>query len=121
MVKLRTPCKCNKGHFNYLHYNVNNGYVKDVRFSYPFCECLDVTAYNPCGEDELWTGLTDIAGDDIYEGDIIAIDSMGLKPIGHVEWYHAGFIVETKEGHDPITNPMMYKIIGNIHEGVING
>jgi hypothetical protein len=101
-----------------LYYNVNNGYVKDVRFAYPFCECLDVTVYKPCGDDELCIRLPDIDGDDIYEGDIITTDGMNLKPIGSVEWYHSGFMIKTKEGYSTITNTVIYKIIGNIHEGV---
>jgi len=117
-IKLRTPVKCDKGHFNYLYYSVTNGYVKDVRYAYPLCDCKNAEAYKQCCDDELWTGLKDIENTDIYENDIIAIDGMKLTPMGTVKWYHAGFIIETKEGHSIITNPIIYKIIGNIHEGV---
>lgn len=80
-IKVRTPVKCSKGHFNYLYYSVANGYVKDVRFAYPLCECDNAEAYKPCGDDELWTGLRDKNIVDIYENDILITQDGDEFPI----------------------------------------
>ena len=128
MIKLRTPCKCNKGHFNYLYYNVNNGYVKDTRFSYPFCECNNVDFYKQCGDDEQWIGLYDKNDKEIYEKDITR-DFNSVRNV--VIFYLGGFCFDLASYHKVIYygNYDFFKwddkgksdnieIIGNIHEGV---
>lgn len=126
-IKLRTPVKCDKGHFNYLYYSVTNGYVKDVRFAYPLCECNNAEGYKPCGDDELWTGLTDLGDKNIYEGDYVkVIDSLKWMsdPIAGIIYVPANFLWKMRDGKGTYVfdtfEGKKVVVVGNIHEGVDN-
>ena len=67
---------------------------------------------------EQFTGLTDVNGKDIYEGDIVSCKNeyQGTDYTGKVMFFNGGFCVWTGGFRNYVWEDMIPKIIGNVHE-----
>ena len=64
-----------------------------------------------------FTGLTDVYGEEIYEGDIVHCenDYQGTDYTGKVMFFNGGFCVWTGGFRNYVWDDMIPKIIGNVH------
>jgi len=138
-IKLRTPCKCHNGHAGFLHYSVRFGEVKfdktDKNRGWKrTCDCPTGglgEGYEVCGEDELWTGLTDKHGVPVFEGDIVRTTTGQIRVIVFRDGAFHSQVPGWEPGKDMPTHPVYFwmiglggigrnhclpEVIGNVHE-----
>ncbi len=85
-------------------------FVKNtVAFDYRTAEVLS----GDRGED---TGLKDIKGKRIYEGDIVQYNCSDKVLIGKVAWCSSFFEVDVKNGAESYALTSFCRVIGNIHD-----
>jgi len=67
---------------------------------------------------EQFTGLTDVNGKDIYDGDIVRCKNeyQGTDYTGKVMFFNGGFCVWTGGFRNYVWEDMIPEIIGNVHE-----
>lgn len=67
---------------------------------------------------EQFTGLKDVNGKDIYEGDIVHCenDYQGTDYTGKVMFFNGGFCVWTGGFRNYVWDDMITEIIGNVHD-----
>ena len=115
----------NKGTKSYLYnvqdaYDTLSGQVKDdhgENADYDedcFGDFLNNTQYIV----EQFSGLTDVHGKDIYEGDIVHYenDYEGTDDTGDVRFFQGRFCVWTRGFKNDVGEAMRPVVIGNIHE-----
>lgn len=77
----------------------------------PFNECL----VNPDTVGQ-YTGLKDIKGKRIWEGDIVQYNCSDKVLIGKVAWCSSFFEVDVKNGAESYALTSFCRVIGNIHD-----
>lgn len=111
--------KCYRGNLNKYFLDLQSGEIKERAFS----DIYDEWYYVDSDCDfviEQYTGLEDMVGKDVYEGDIVQFDNMD-REVGNkseVKWvsenygsnYSGWMIFKTSMQIGP------FKVIGNIHE-----
>lgn len=63
-----------------------------------------------------YTGLKDIEGKEIWEGDIVRYDGSDKTIIGKVVWCTCFFEIDAKNGAESYSLTPFCRVIGNIHD-----
>lgn len=111
-----------KKHPSDIWFSLDNGKVECLK-NYAYCDSFgdEHDQWEPIGEVEPFTGLTDKKGIDIYKGDIAIGNRGGESYKFHVKWdeENARFLGYTETGYICyVGQEPSVEVIGNIHEGV---
>ncbi len=61
-----------------------------------------------------WTGLKDVIGAKIFDGDLLAFDIGGYRQTNNILWHYNGYWVVAQDGSYHLPNKL--EVIGNIHD-----
>lgn len=117
----RTPARCQNGHFCFLFYTCNFGRCDQTKWV-PTCDCPTGgfhQGYQKCGPEQQWTGLYDVKGGKLFEGDIV--EHSKYKDTYEVFWSDAGFSVRSPT-HITMLSSLCQQyltVVGNICENEI--
>lgn len=96
-----------------------------IHVGYLYCVGNDIEAFTKAGFNECvvnpdtvgqYTGLKDIEGERIWEGDIVRYNCSDKVIVGKVVWCTCFFEVDVRNGAESYALTSFCRVIGNIHD-----